>query len=381
MRVGSLCQGIGGADLALEAHGHKIAWGAENAAGPLAVSAERWPGVPNHGDIKTIDWSRVEPIDILAAGYPCQPFSMAGLRQGADDDRHLWPAIRTAVEALGPRYIFLENVRGHLTLGAGTVIGDLAALGYVSTWGVLGSSDVGGCHRRQRLWIVAADARSTRRREISRRPSSDEGANGPEVDHVARCVGAGEVQAAGLTLLPTPTARDWKGRNQRNDATCLPGAINLLPTPQAKDATSGPDYAKKRGNGRVPSGDSLVTTFAKLAPTLHDFGKYTAAVARWAAIHGDPPAPTDEKSRLSPAFVEWMMGFPAGWVTDLDLSRTAQLKALGNAQQPQVAYAAFRLLADRLHEHSWHVDTTRDDEICDECGSERHYTGQPHCDA
>ncbi len=366
MRVGSLCQGIGGADLALEAHGHKIAWGAENAAGPLAVSAERWPGVPNHGDIKTIDWSRVEPIDILAAGYPCQPFSMAGLRQGDTDDRHLWPAIRTAVEALGPRYIFLENVRGHLTLGAGTVIGDLAALGYVSTWGVLGSSDVGGCHRRQRLWIVAADARSTRRREISRRPSSDEGANGPEVDHVARCVGAGEVQAAGLTLLPTPTARDWKGRNQRNDATCLPGAINLLPTPTAPDA-----------NGAGPHGNGG----PDLRSAIHDFGKYAAAVERWAAIHGDPPAPTDEKSRLSPAFVEWMMGFPAGWVTDLDLSRTAQLKALGNAQQPQVAYAAFRLLADRLHEHSWHVDTTRDDEICDECGSERHYTGQPHCDA
>lgn len=77
--------------------------------------------------------------------------------------------------------------------------------------------------------------------------------------------------------------------------------------------------------------------------------RYAAAVERWAVLLGvEPPAPTDDKNRLAPAFVEWMMGYPAGWITDLDLTRTAQLKALGNAQQPQVAYQAWRLLTGRL---------------------------------
>lgn len=78
------------------------------------------------------------------------------------------------------------------------------------------------------------------------------------------------------------------------------------------------------------------------------WGTYGAAVDRWAAVLGRPaPAPTEpgrNGDRLSPRFVEWMMGLPDGWVTDLDLSRNDMLKALGNGVVPQQAERALRVL-------------------------------------
>ncbi|ARI56430.1 hypothetical protein A6E92_12015 [Streptomyces sp. S8] len=80
-----------------------------------------------------------------------------------------------------------------------------------------------------------------------------------------------------------------------------------------------------------------------------DWGPYTEAVERWEAVTGCPaPGPVDDVGRLNPPFVEWLMGLPAGWVTAVPgLSRTAQLKALGNGVVPQQATAALRLLLDR----------------------------------
>lgn len=92
MLAGSLCAGIGGADLALEALGFTTAWHAEIDPDASTVLAHHWPDVPNVGDIKTADWSQVKPVDVIVAGFPCQPFSTAGRRGGADDlfgDDHL----------------------------------------------------------------------------------------------------------------------------------------------------------------------------------------------------------------------------------------------------------------------------------------------------
>lgn len=94
--------------------------------------------------------------DVVAAGFPCQPFSVAGKQLAADDERNMWPATRDVIRIVQPRSVLLENVPGLVSCGyIGTVIADLAALGYVGRWGVIGAADAGAPHKRDRLWIVA----------------------------------------------------------------------------------------------------------------------------------------------------------------------------------------------------------------------------------
>lgn len=94
-------------------------------------------------------------IDWIFGGYPCTPFSLAGLRKGEDDPRHLWPFIREHVKAIEPLGCFFENVDDHLTLGFETVYRDLRDLGYSVEAGIFTAEEVGAPHERQRLFILA----------------------------------------------------------------------------------------------------------------------------------------------------------------------------------------------------------------------------------
>src|SRR5690349_2521443 len=110
MRIGSLCSGYGGLDLAVEkVFGAETVWHAEIDAAASKVLAANWD-VPNHGDLTTTNWASVEPVDVVCAGWPCQPWSLAGKKKGASDERAIWPEIARAVRELRPRYVFLENV-------------------------------------------------------------------------------------------------------------------------------------------------------------------------------------------------------------------------------------------------------------------------------
>jgi DNA (cytosine-5)-methyltransferase 1 len=153
--VGSLFSGIGGLDLGLERAGMKVIWQSEIDPYCNKVLKKHWPEVPNYGNIKDIDWSRVPRPDVICGGYPCQPFSTAGKRRGTDDPRHLWPWVQDAISNLRPRYAILENVRGHLTMGGTTVIGELAEIGYDAEWRIVSAAGLGAPHRRERIIIVA----------------------------------------------------------------------------------------------------------------------------------------------------------------------------------------------------------------------------------
>jgi len=155
LTVGSLFSGIGGLDLGLERAGMQVIWQSEIDPYACRVLKKHWPEVVNHGDIKRIQWGDVVRPDIICGGYPCQPFSTAGKRNGTDDPRHLWPWVLTAISELRPRYAILENVRGHLSLGGLSVVGDLASIGYDTEWRVVSAASVGANHRRDRLIIVA----------------------------------------------------------------------------------------------------------------------------------------------------------------------------------------------------------------------------------
>jgi len=158
LTVGSLFSGIGGLDLGLERAGMRVIWQSEIDPYASRVLKKHWPEVPNYGDIKKIQWGDVVRPNVICGGYPCQPFSNAGRRNGTDDPRHLWPWVRTAISELRPDYAILENVRGHLSLGGLSVIGELADIGYDAEWRIVSAASVGANHRRDRLFIVAYPA-------------------------------------------------------------------------------------------------------------------------------------------------------------------------------------------------------------------------------
>ena len=99
-------------------------------------------------------------VDIITAGFPCQPHSVAGLRAGAHDGRNLWPYTLRAISDVGPRFVVLENVPGILANGyGGTVVGQLAEIGYDCRWAIVSAAEVGAPHRRARWWCLAHRAR------------------------------------------------------------------------------------------------------------------------------------------------------------------------------------------------------------------------------
>lgn len=155
LTVGSLFSGIGGIDLGLERAGMRVIWQSEIDPYACRVLAKHWPTVPNLGDITSIDWSTVERPDVICGGYPCQPFSLASVRRGENDPRHLWPHMLGAIRHLRPRYALMENVTGHLSLGFGRVLGDLAEIGFDAEWDCIPAAAVGAPHLRDRIFLVA----------------------------------------------------------------------------------------------------------------------------------------------------------------------------------------------------------------------------------
>lgn len=153
--VGSLFSGIGGIDLGLERAGMVTRWFVEIDPHCRNVLARHWPRLPIYGDITAVDWSGVEPVDVLAGGFPCQPVSFAGFGRVQKDERWLWPEFVRAIRALRPRYVLIENVAALLERGARDVLTDLAALRFDADWSLVSACSLGATHMRQRLFIVA----------------------------------------------------------------------------------------------------------------------------------------------------------------------------------------------------------------------------------
>jgi DNA (cytosine-5)-methyltransferase 1 len=173
--AGSLFTGIGGLDLGLERAGWRIAWQSEIEPYCCRVLNARWPTVPNLGDVATVNFEEVEPVELIAGGYPCQPFSVAGKQAGTDDPRYLWPHFARALRLLRPRFALLENVPGHLANGFGDVLADLAALGYDAEWESVPAEAFGAPHLRWRVFVVAyTDGRRRQGRRVAQ-PARVEG--------------------------------------------------------------------------------------------------------------------------------------------------------------------------------------------------------------
>ncbi len=157
MTFGSLFSGIGGMDLGLERAGMECKWQVENNEYCLKVLSKHWPAIPKYADITALDFATVEPVDLLAGGFPCQDLSVAGKQAGlrVGNRSGLWFEFLRGIRALRPRFVLVENVPGLLTHYAmGRVLGDLAECGYDAEWSNLSACSMGAPHTRERVWIL-----------------------------------------------------------------------------------------------------------------------------------------------------------------------------------------------------------------------------------
>ena len=162
MRVLSLFSGIGGLDLAAEWAGMTTVAFCERDKYCQKVLAKHWPGVPIFDDVTTLKGDQVGTVDVITGGYPCQPFSVAGKRLGADDERYLWPEFSRLIDECRPAWVVGENVAGHVTKGLDAVCDDLEGKGYAVQAFVFPASAVGANHKRERCFVVAHSAQLLR---------------------------------------------------------------------------------------------------------------------------------------------------------------------------------------------------------------------------
>jgi len=156
MTFGSLFAGIGGLDLGLERAGMECLWQVEINDYATQVLERHWPGVRRHRDVRTFppagDWS----VDLICGGFPCQDISNAGRRSGIEGSQSglFFEVIRVARQ-LRPRFLLLENVSALLARGMGTVLRELAEIGYDAEWHCISSASMGAPHKRERVFIMA----------------------------------------------------------------------------------------------------------------------------------------------------------------------------------------------------------------------------------
>lgn len=382
-RIGSLFSGYGRLDLGAQAViGGTVAWHVEYDAAPSKILEQHWPTVPNYGDVTTVDWATVEPIDALTAGYPCQPFSIAGKRKGSNDDRHLWPYVLDAIRHLRPRLVILENVRGHLSMGFDRVLGDLAEAGYDAEWVCIPAAAAGAPHRRERIFIAAhaegkpwsfehGDDVRVGGRAGQLKPSAGRGSiensdlessnqwwlAAPRQEESGRA--GADSRGRNRTLAAHSSGDGQRGNEERDSQQSEPQLetsqrlhVDGCSCAVASDSGSergneGNDVTGQRGESADWPG---VADERGTRSGADQWGKYRPAIARWEDITGRvAPAPTkpdgrDGSHRLSSDAVEFMMGLRRGHVTGLGLTRNEELKALGNGVVPQQAALALSIL-------------------------------------
>lgn len=265
------------------------------------------PAAPLWSDLRTFDfraWRGL--VDGIVGGYPCQPFSYAGSRRGADDPRHLWPAIAAGIRAAEPAWCFFENVAGHLSLGFREVAGGLQGMGYGVAAALVTAEEVCAPHRRERLFILAYRD-SDAIRDESRRGCWESGA------------GSSVARDASEVLVDPAGERRGEGRPE----SVVVGGRNAITGAERAVANA----VRERGRG----GD------AERADAANAFPPGPDNAHRWRRVIAVRPD-------LAPAVEPDVRGGADGLARGLDLSRSDRLRILGNGVVPQQAAYAWRLL-------------------------------------
>lgn len=342
LRAASLCSGIGAIDLAVHAAcGARTVVFCERDAFAAAILVARMedsslPQAPVWDDVTTFDgrpWRGV--VDLVFAGFPCQPVSYAGKRRGTEDERWIWPDIARVLGEMGPRFVFLENTPGLLTAGFGVVLADLAALGFAAEWMCLRASDVGAPHERERWFLLAyADG------EQPERPGRPDDMGEQERERERESTGpqrqrdgdAACHRGAPLGMWPTPTAQDSRASGSaayeappgRHAGTTLTDAVRKWSLGDA----NGPGR-QTEGNGR--NHEEALTAARGSGASVWPPGRFD--VGGWRTFLARNPGAEPSICRDAPGLAY----------------RLERLRSLGNAVCVPQAAAAFRELWRRVN--------------------------------
>lgn len=335
----ALCAGTGGLELGIGlalGRAYRTVGYVEREAYPAACLVARMADKtlgqgPIWDDLSTFDgmpWYGV--VDLVSAGFPCQPFSAAGKHRGKADPRWLWPEISRVIREVGPRYVLLENVRGLARHGLDEVLGTLASLGFDAEWDLFSAASVGAPHRRQRFFLAAQSVPYTQRRALwdltergfsapqAAQPGDPEpGDLGPQaVAHSSR---------EGLEEWPEQPAGDQCSTPER-------GGFDAVAQPQHSRCPVGGEPEQSRVEGQ-----------ARGEPDRCNPNRGQP----WAF----PPGPQDQAGWQQLFRPDLLPAEPfVRGVADGSANRMDRLRAAGNGVVPLVVAQALRVLAGRLGE-------------------------------
>ena len=319
IRTLDLFSGIGGFSLGLERAGpfQTVAF-CEQDAYAQRVLKKHWPKVPIFEDVRTIPTDGLGRIDIITGGFPCQPWSVAGQQRGAEDDRDLWPEMVRLVEKLRPKFLIGENVRGFINqpMGLKRSLSDLESIGYSAVPFIIPACGVDAPHRRDRVWIIAAqdgsDADGQRphraHKYVNRSGQSADGQErepGSVCEVLARSGNTGKRRAAPSSHAGAQSEPDGTQHEQRILA----------------DAKSN-DHFKQSG-----AADGKWKNVSR---------RSTEVRSKPRRCGEDVADATGEGPYASAADVFWLPEPDVGRVVDGVPNRVDRLKCLGNAVVPQV---------------------------------------------
>jgi len=259
------------------------------------VLAKHWPDVKLYEDIRSLDATTIT-ADLVCGGYPCQPFSQAGKRQGENDDRHLWPEMFRIIRECRPSWVLGENVAGHISMGLDSVLSDLESQGYTCQTFVIPACAVNAPHRRDRTWVVghAEGQRCRETREYSSRS----------------------------TKRPTGSSA---ARQVIADAKLQHGSIAMPP----RRGGGGNEYSK---NGRIKKNNKAPGCCAPSSDTMC-IGSSRSRGAKGSIY---PASKRDRQVDRTINDCRWPIEPSVGRVANGVPGRVDRLRSLGNAVVPQV---------------------------------------------
>jgi DNA (cytosine-5)-methyltransferase 1 len=359
MKVLDLCSGIGGFSLGLTRAGMRTTAFCEIEKYPRSILRKHWPHVPIFEDLRELYAKDLpEAVDLICGGFPCQPFSLAGQRKGADDDRHLWPEIMRIIRELDattgkPAWCIFENVPGLISMGLDTVLSDLENEAYAAWPFVVPACAVNAPHRRDRVWIVANHAGWINREHHA-------GTMQRQKPQFGKGVGVDDVSDSPRQLLNGRSNSGEAGRDELADSRCAAADTDAKHGDIPRLRAGKISQQQEAGVQQNIIADSEGRTMRNVGKDIGETsGEINTLINTSCIVGGDDrdkrTIVTNSKSKQARGvFKPWFSSYiesgsdwrgQAGeWITmpgvrarDDGLSdRVARLKALGNAVVPQI---------------------------------------------